>query len=67
MQSHQYLLDLMRQIADPCETIRQKANDIALSNEGAADMRQASADLAATIEHMFEIASYIMKSRIDGP
>lgn len=62
MQAQQDLLHLLSTIADPCETIRREAMDIAAGNDGPADMRQASADLAATIDHMFEIAGYILKN-----
>ncbi|MEB2846647.1 hypothetical protein GAO09_10265 [Rhizobiales bacterium RZME27] len=61
MQSPQELLHLMSTIAEPCESIRRKAVDMAAGNEEPADMRQASADLAATIDHMFEIARYMLK------
>lgn len=56
------LLRLVHGIADPCEELRRLAGSIATGTSAPADIRQATAGLGATVEHLFEIAHYIMKS-----
>jgi hypothetical protein len=56
------LLDLIHDIADPCENVRAKAVALAGDPAESADVQQATADLAATIEQMFAIARYILNT-----
>lgn len=56
------LLKIVHAIADPCEDIRRQAAAIADDPSAPVEMRQATADLGATVEHLFEIAHYIMKT-----
>lgn len=56
------LLRLVHEIADPCEELRSLAGSIAKDTSAPAEIRQATADLGATVEHLFEIAHYIMKT-----
>lgn len=55
------LLRLVHEIANPCEQLRRRAMTIAGDASAPAEIRQATADLGATVEHLFEIARYIMK------
>lgn len=55
------LLRLVHEIANPCEELRRRAVSIAGDAAVPIEIRQATADLGATIEHLFEIAHYIMK------
>lgn len=56
----QELLKLIREIADPCEDIIAKAGTIAADPSQPPEIQQASADLVATVEQLFQIAHYIM-------
>ncbi|MGA1834220.1 hypothetical protein [Rhizobium wenxiniae] len=56
------LLRLVHEIADPCEELRRHAVMIAEDASVPAELRQATADLGATVEHIFEIAHYILKT-----
>lgn len=58
----QELLKLIHSIADPCEDIIAKAGDLAGDPSQPPEIQQASADLAATVEQLFQIAHYIMKA-----
>ncbi|MBB3948434.1 hypothetical protein GGQ73_004421 [Rhizobium skierniewicense] len=54
--------DLLRDvhtIADPCEKLRQGFSEIASDNSTDPELRQAAADLADAIEHVFRVARYI--------
>lgn len=56
------LLRLIHEIAEPCEELRRRAAVIAQDPAETLERRQATADLGATIEHLFEIAKYILKA-----
>lgn len=56
------LLRLVHEIADPCEELRRRAVLIAEDASAPPEIRQATADLGATVEHIFEIAHYILKT-----
>lgn len=56
------LLKLIHSIADPCEDIIAKAGDLAGDPSQPPEIQQASADLAATVEQLFQIAHYIMNA-----
>jgi hypothetical protein len=58
----QELLKLIHSIADPCEDIIAKAGDLAGDPSQPPEIQQASADLAATVEQLFQIAHYIMNA-----
>lgn len=54
--------DLLRDvhnIADPCEKLRQGFAEIASDDANDPELRQAAADLADAIEHVFRVARYI--------
>jgi hypothetical protein len=55
------LLRLIHGIADPCEAIRSRAMIVSKDPAVPADIRQATADLGKAIEHVFEVASYIIE------
>jgi hypothetical protein len=54
------VLRLIHEIADPCEEIRRRSAAIVSDQGETLEARQAAADLGATIEHLFAIASYMM-------
>lgn len=58
----QELLKLIHSIADPCEDIIAKAGYLAGDPSQPPEIQQASADLAATVEQLFQIAHYIMNA-----
>lgn len=58
----QELLKLIRSIADPCEDTIAKAGVLAGDPSQPPEIQQASADLAATVEQLFQIAHYIMNA-----
>jgi lipoate synthase len=58
----QELLKLIHRIADPCEDIIAKAGALAGDPSQQPEIQQASADLAATVEQLFQIAHYIMNA-----
>lgn len=58
----QELLKLIHSIVDPCENIIAKAGDLAGDPSKPPEIQQASADLAATVEQLFQIAHYIMNA-----
>lgn len=60
------LLQMVSEIADPAEEIRQKATQIAQDAQTAPETAQACADLSASIRELFQIASIIMKSQRAG-
>ena len=58
----QELLKLIHSIADPCEDIIAKAGVLAGDPSQPPEIQQASADLTATVEQLFQIAHYIMNA-----
>ncbi|TBE73830.1 hypothetical protein ELG97_36995 [Rhizobium leguminosarum] len=54
------LLQMVREIADPAEEIRQKAAQIAQDAQTDPETAKACADLAATVEGLFGIAGYLL-------
>lgn len=58
----QELLRLIHSIADPCEDIIAKAGVLAGDPSQPPENQQASVDLAATVEQLFQIAHYIMNA-----
>lgn len=53
------LLKDLHNIADPCEQLRQGFTEIASDNANDPELRQAAADLAGAIDHVFRVARYI--------
>lgn len=66
MASTQQLLALVRDIADPCEAIRQGFQAIVKDPAAHPELKQASQDMAEAIERVFQIARYIMEHNEDG-
>ncbi|CUX72353.1 MULTISPECIES: hypothetical protein [Agrobacterium] len=60
MATTQQLLALVREIADPCETLREGFHGIANDPAAKPEIRQASQDITEAIERVFQIAAYIM-------